>query len=82
MRGRGCNYCQLTGYRGRIGVYELLEMDAGLTDAMRREDLSHVRRAGGKETLRSTGELRAGLRIPGLTSLEEVLRVAGGVGCG
>ncbi|MDP6673958.1 MAG: GspE/PulE family protein, partial [Gammaproteobacteria bacterium] len=40
MRGRGCNYCFLTGYRGRIGVYELLEMDPQLTAAIQREDLA------------------------------------------
>jgi MSHA biogenesis protein MshE len=38
-RGAGCNHCLQTGYRGRLGVYELLEMDAELTGAMQREDL-------------------------------------------
>jgi MSHA biogenesis protein MshE len=36
--GRGCAYCSNTGYRGRIGVYELLEMDQELTDSLRRMD--------------------------------------------
>src|SRR5690606_34193157 len=34
-RGSGCAYCSNTGYRGRIGVYELLEMTPGLSAAVR-----------------------------------------------
>ena len=36
--GAGCNHCNKTGYVGRIGVYELLEMDADLADALRTGD--------------------------------------------
>jgi MSHA biogenesis protein MshE len=38
--GLGCTYCNMTGYRGRIGVYELLEIDGPLADAIRRGDLT------------------------------------------
>ncbi len=80
VQGRGCNYCQLTGYRGRIGVYELLEMDAGLTDALRREDLSEfVRLAADKNSYVPLVNCALDYAISGITSLEEVLRVAGGV---
>lgn len=37
-RGRGCSSCNGTGYSGRQGVYELLEMDAVLTQAASRSD--------------------------------------------
>jgi MSHA biogenesis protein MshE len=37
--GMGCTYCNMTGYRGRVGVYELLEVDADIADAIRRTDL-------------------------------------------
>jgi MSHA biogenesis protein MshE len=37
-RGRGCSSCNGTGYAGRQGVYELLEMDAVLTQAASRSD--------------------------------------------
>ena len=30
LEGPGCTYCNMTGYRGRVGIYELLEVDAGL----------------------------------------------------
>lgn len=80
MRGRGCNYCQLTGYRGRIGVYELLEMDAGLTDAMRREDLSmFVALAAKKRSYVPLVNCALDYAAAGVTSLEEVVRVAGGL---
>lgn len=39
MRGVGCAYCNHSGYRGRIAVHELLEIDRGLADAIRRGDL-------------------------------------------
>jgi MSHA biogenesis protein MshE len=38
MRGIGCSACNGTGYSGRQGVYELLEMDAELTQAASRAD--------------------------------------------
>src|SRR5690606_34553600 len=34
--GVGCTYCNLTGYRGRAAIYELLEIDRALADAVRR----------------------------------------------
>ena len=36
LRGRGCHHCNNTGYSGRIGIYELLEMDEAMIAAMRR----------------------------------------------
>ena len=80
VRGRGCNYCQLTGYRGRIGVYELLEMDSGLTDALRREDLSEfVALAGRKKSYVPLVNCALDYAMSGVTTLEEVVRVGGGL---
>ena len=39
MRGPGCAYCNHSGYRGRVAVHELLEIDRALADAIRRSDL-------------------------------------------
>jgi MSHA biogenesis protein MshE len=44
VEGVGCTYCNMTGYKGRIGVYELLETDAAIVDAIRREDLGELDR--------------------------------------
>ena len=80
LRGRGCNYCQLTGYRGRIGVYELLEMDADLTDALRHEDLgAFVALAAKKKSYVPLVSCALDYATSGVTSLEEVVRVAGGL---
>ena len=32
MRGRGCNHCRQTGFRGRIGIYELMKMTSSIRD--------------------------------------------------
>jgi MSHA biogenesis protein MshE len=39
--GKGCNHCNHTGYDGRMGVYELLEMNNALIDAIQHQDASH-----------------------------------------
>ena len=78
MRGRGCNHCLQTGYRGRLGVYELLEMDARLTRAMQREDLDEFNQvAANKKSYVPLGRRALGYAITGLTTLEEVIRIAG-----
>jgi MSHA biogenesis protein MshE len=40
VRGKGCSQCNGTGYQGRVGVYELLEMDNALIDAANHQDTS------------------------------------------
>ncbi len=75
-RAAGCQKCHLTGYRGRIGLFEMLELDDDLRDlvktrAAKRAYSEAVERVG-LIPLRETGLLKA---RSGLTSLEEVLRV-------
>jgi len=38
VRGRGCTQCNGTGYQGRVGIYELLELNTELTDAINDQD--------------------------------------------
>jgi MSHA biogenesis protein MshE len=80
VEGVGCTYCNMTGYRGRIGVYELLEIDAALADAIRREDLSEFSRLARRKPtfvpLVSCGLDRA---LAGTTSIEEVMRISAGL---
>ena len=42
--GAGCTYCNMTGYRGRVGIYELLEVDSQIADAIRSDDLHGLER--------------------------------------
>ena len=79
VHGHGCNYCHLSGYSGRIGVYELLEMDSGLTDALRREDLSEFTAlAAQKKSYVPLVRCALDYAIDGITTVDEVIRVVGG----
>lgn len=72
----GCHQCQGRGYRGRIGVYELIPMNAALRQLITHSaPLSEIRalaRASGNRSLLDDGILKASR---GITSIEEVLRV-------
>lgn len=74
----GCPVCHGSGYRGRIGIYELVEVDAAIQDAVMRRatagELVEVARRGGYRSLREDGLIKA---WKGLTSVDEVLRVTG-----
>ncbi len=74
MRGRGCNYCHHTGYRGRLGIYEMMAMNSTLREmSFRREPTQNIRRQArlfGMKTLLEDGVLKA---LKGITTLEEVL---------
>ncbi len=79
MKGKGCQNCNLTGYRGRIGVFELLELDNDLMDALRANDavgFSKVARANPdyKPLLTSAMELA----MQGIISLDEVMALGEG----
>jgi general secretion pathway protein E len=74
-RGRGCDDCAGTGYRGRTGLYELMPMTASLREAVVRQaslaELRALAGAGGTASLRAAGWAKA---CEGITTLEEVLR--------
>ncbi|KAB7622638.1 GspE/PulE family protein [Alkalilimnicola sp. S0819] len=77
-RGLGCSHCNNTGYRGRVGVYELLELDGAMTDALRRNDqAAFARAAAANPDYRPLGRVATDYALQGVTSMEEVLRVAG-----
>ncbi len=77
FRARGCRNCEGTGYRGRVGLFEMLELDEVLRDmTFRGESLESIR-----ATATSSGKLHPlsadGARkvLAGRTSVTEVLRV-------
>ena len=75
-RGTGCEECSGTGYRGRTGIYELLQLDDEVrAEVMRRRGVSELRRLAVERGMRTLYE--DGLRQvrAGITTLEEVLRV-------
>ncbi len=79
-KGRGCKQCGETGYHGRMGVYELLDMNAELAEKLRHDDsqgfVEAAERAPGYQPLVMVAHEHA---TNGLTSIEEMLRLAGEV---
>jgi MSHA biogenesis protein MshE len=76
--GRGCPACGNTGYRGRIGIFELLEIDFDLADALRRNDSAAFATIAQQKTqFVSLSDNALTLALEGITTLEEVMRIAG-----
>jgi MSHA biogenesis protein MshE len=75
-RGRGCSSCNGTGYAGRQGVYELLEMDALLTQAASRSDPAAFMKLA-RERMQGKTMASHALELvrQGRTSLAEALRI-------
>jgi type II secretory ATPase GspE/PulE/Tfp pilus assembly ATPase PilB-like protein len=75
-RGAGCDNCRNTGYKGRVGLYELLILDDDIRDMVTRNpavtELRRYAREHGMVTLREDGLVKAS---HGLTTVEEVMRV-------
>jgi len=77
-RGAGCMQCNNSGYKGRMGVFELLEIDDTLADALRRSDTAAFHRlALGRPGYRTLAQNALELAAHGLTTLEEVVRIGG-----
>ena len=76
-RGRGCSHCNGTGYRGRSGVYEMLEMNSRLTEAVAKDDVTAFLRAAQQEMLgRTFVQHAAVLAAAGRTTLNEAMRIS------
>jgi type IV pilus assembly protein PilB len=75
-RKRGCPRCGNTGYRGRVGVFQLLEMSGRLeqlaSEKASRDELAEAARAEGMRTMWEDGITKV---AAGLTSAEELARV-------
>jgi len=75
-RGKGCNSCNRTGYRGRMAVSEVLVMDDDLRQLVLRnaieKDITELARSKGMKTLRENALRKV---LQGVTTLEEMYRV-------
>ena len=76
FRGDGCDNCRHTGYRGRIGIHELLVMSEGVKNTiLESSDSDTIKKQGLKEkmiTLRRDGVNKI---LHGLTTAEEILSI-------
>jgi MSHA biogenesis protein MshE len=77
FHGKGCSHCNGTGFRGRTGVYELLEMTRAVTEAANHPDPGHFLKVAHAEmqgeTLRRHG---VGLAVQGKTTIAEAMRIS------
>lgn len=77
FHGKGCSHCNGTGFRGRTGVYELLEMTRAVTDAANHPDPAHFLKVAqaemAGETLRRHG---VSLAVQGRTTVAEAMRIS------
>jgi len=73
--GRGCQRCNNSGYKGRCGIYELLEIDDDIRDLVTSnanvDDIKNYARTQGMTTLREAG---LKLIFDGVTTIDEVVR--------
>jgi MSHA biogenesis protein MshE len=77
FHGRGCSHCNGTGYRGRTGVYELLEMTRAVNEAANHPDPGHFLKVAHAE-MRGETLRRSGVRlaIQGRTTVAEAMRIS------
>jgi type IV pilus assembly protein PilB len=75
-RGRGCEACKFTGFRGRIGIFELMRVNAEIAELIVRRaplaDIKEAAKANGMKELREDGLIKI---LQGITTPEEVMRV-------
>ena len=77
-KGMGCPQCNNTGYHGRIGIFELLEIDDNLADGLRKNDSAAFAAAARQQQgFVSLADCALEYARQGVTTMEEVLRISG-----
>ncbi len=77
--GKGCESCGGSGYRGRIGIFEILAFDERFHEPiLHGPDLGEIRRLAKESGMRTMVEDGIDKALRGLTTVEEVLRVIHG----
>ncbi len=77
FHGKGCSHCNGMGYRGRTGVYELLEMTSAVVEAANHPDPAHFLRAAHAEMKGETLRRHAvQLAVQGRTTVSEAMRIS------
>ena len=77
-RARGCNKCEFTGYKGRLGVYEIMQINKEIKRliAMGAHDLE-IEDAAVKNGMKTLNQACMGHILAGLTTIDEFVRVLG-----
>jgi type II secretory ATPase GspE/PulE/Tfp pilus assembly ATPase PilB-like protein len=77
-RGRGCEECRGTGYRGRIGIFELLAVTPELRELILQRKSSSELKASAQRSMLTMHQDALQKASAGVTTLEEILRVSSG----
>jgi type IV pilus assembly protein PilB len=76
-RGKGCDYCKNTGYRGRTAIFEMIRINDEIRSMIMKNssnnEIKEVAIKNGMRTLLDSGVEKA---LKGITTIDEVLRVA------
>ncbi len=76
-RGTGCQQCRNTGFAGRTGIFEMLDVDPAMRELIigggNALDIANLARAKGMRSLRESGALKL---VQGATTVSEIVRVA------
>jgi MSHA biogenesis protein MshE len=76
-RGKGCTHCNGTGYMGRTGIYEMLEMTAPVVQAANNENVQNFIEAAREQLAGNTLRRHAAmLAAAGTTTVEEAMRIS------
>ena len=76
-KGQGCTACNHSGYKGRVGIFELLEMDDAMMDALRVNDTQGFAKAAkNSANFSPLSTMAINYAKQGITSLDEVFKVA------
>ena len=79
-KGNGCSHCNNTGYLGRVGIYEMIEPDEAMLEALRKNDISGFAKAvANNKTYIPLLDNALQSAAEGITSIDEVMRLAGEV---
>ena len=76
-QGTGCPHCHNTGYRGRVGVFEMLELNQPMAEALRINDINGFTNAAyATPNFVTLSETALEYAIEGITTLEEVMAIS------
>ncbi len=75
-RGKGCKFCNMLGYKGRVAIYEIMPNSTEIQRfTLRKASAKEVREVAVKEGMRTLRDSAIEKLLSGLTTVEEVLRV-------
>jgi MSHA biogenesis protein MshE len=75
-QGTGCPHCNNTGYRGRIGVFEMLELNPPMAEALRTSDINAFAKAANESpNFKTLSQAALEYAEQGITTLDEVMSI-------